>query len=93
MNLDDAASRIREKLAGSGFDRSVKLDLKGLGVILIDGPSVTAGDGEAECTISMSADDFGDLVAGDLSPTSAFMTGKMKIDGDLSAAMALSQLI
>jgi putative sterol carrier protein len=93
MNLEAAAAKIREKLAGSGFDRSIKLDLEGAGAILIDGASVSVGDGEADCTISMSADDFEDLLSGDLNPTSAFMTGKMKIDGDMSAAMALSQLI
>jgi len=30
--------------------------------------------------------------AGDLNPTAAFMQGKLKIEGDMSVAMALSQL-
>jgi putative sterol carrier protein len=93
MNLEAAAAKIREKLTGSGFGRSVKLDLQGAGTILIDGANISTADGDADCTISMSADDFEDLMSGDLSPTTAFMTGKMKIDGDMAAAMALSQLI
>ncbi len=33
------------------------------------------------------------LVSGDLNPTTAFMTGKIKIEGDMSVAMALSQVL
>lgn len=93
MNLDTVAAQMREKLAASGFDRSVKFDLKGAGTILVDGAEISMADGDADCTITMSAEDFEALLSGDLNPTMAFMTGKMKIDGDMSAAMALSQLI
>ncbi|TAM98517.1 MAG: sterol-binding protein, partial [Rhizobiaceae bacterium] len=33
------------------------------------------------------------LLAGELSPTAAFMQGKLKVSGDMSIAMALSQVI
>jgi putative sterol carrier protein len=33
------------------------------------------------------------MISGELNPTTAFMTGKIKIEGDMSVAMALSQLI
>jgi putative sterol carrier protein len=93
MSLDTIAAQIREKVAGSGFDRSVKFDLKDAGAIVIDGANVSVGDGEADCTITMSLDDFIALTKGELNPTSAFMTGKMKITGDMSVAMALSQVL
>jgi putative sterol carrier protein len=38
-------------------------------------------------------DDFQDLLAGDLNPTAAFMTGKIKVAGDMTVAMALSQIV
>lgn len=93
MSLDSIAAKIGERLADSGFDKSVKFDLGEAGAIMIDGTSVSTGDGDADCTISMSKDDFESLVAGELNPTAAFMQGKMKVDGDMSAAMALSQVL
>lgn len=93
MNVDTVAGQIREKLAGSGFDRSVKIDLGTAGTILLDGTSVSTENGDADCTISIAPDDFEALLSGDLSPTSAFMTGRMTVKGDMTAAMALSQLI
>ncbi|PSM18890.1 MULTISPECIES: SCP2 sterol-binding domain-containing protein [Nitratireductor] len=93
MSLDSIAAKIGERLADSGFDKSVKFDLGEAGAIMIDGTSVSTGGGEADCTISMSKDDFESLVAGELNPTAAFMQGKMKVDGDMSAAMALSQVL
>ncbi|RUZ70765.1 sterol-binding protein, partial [Mesorhizobium sp. M7A.F.Ca.US.006.01.1.1] len=43
--------------------------------------------------IKLSLDDLDSLIAGDLNPTMAFMTGKIKVEGDMTVAMALSQLI
>jgi len=93
MSLDKIAAKIGERLSSTGFERSVKIDLGADGAILIDGESASVGDGDADCTISMSMDNFESLIAGDLNPTAAFMTGKMKVAGDMSAAMALSQAL
>ena len=93
MSVQDIAAKMQERVAGSGFDKSVKFDLKGEGVIVIDGASVSTADAPADCTITMSMEDFQEMVAGELNPTAAFMQGKMKIDGDMSVAMALSQLM
>ena len=62
-------------------------------MIVIDGATISTTDAPADCTIKLSLSDLEDLIAGDLSPTTAFMTGKIKIEGDMSVAMALSQLI
>jgi len=95
MSLDQIAAKIGERLSATGFDRSVKIDLGADGAILIDGQSATVGDGDgdADCTIAMSMENFEALIAGDLNPTAAFMMGKMKVAGDMSAAMALSQVL
>lgn len=93
MSIETIAAKIGERVAGSGFDKSVKFNLTGAGVVVIDGTSVSTTDSDADCTITMALDDFEALVAGDLNPTTAFMTGKMKIDGDMTVAMALSQVL
>ncbi|MEO3384861.1 SCP2 sterol-binding domain-containing protein [Mesorhizobium sp. CAU 1741] len=93
MTIDDIADKIRERVAGSGFDKSVKFDLGSDGIIVVDGQTVTTQDAGTDCTITMSKDDFESLAAGELNPTMAFMSGKLKVDGDMSVAMQLSQIL
>ena len=93
MGVREIAEQLRPKVESSGFDRSVKFDTGADGVIVIDGSTVSTADGPADCTIKLSLGDLEDLISGDLNPTTAFMTGKLKIEGDMSVAMALSQFV
>ncbi|MEM9062760.1 MAG: SCP2 sterol-binding domain-containing protein [Pseudomonadota bacterium] len=91
--VDAAAEALRGKVGSSGFDGSVKFELTGEGVIRIADGDVHTDDGDADCTISADPDVFKDLFEGELDPTAAYMTGKIKIDGDMSVAMKLSSLL
>ena len=93
MGVQEIADQIKPKVESAGFDRSVKFDTGADGVIVIDGSTISTDDQETDCTIKLSLSDLEDLVSGDLSPTTAFMTGKIKIEGDMSVAMALSQFV
>lgn len=93
MGVEAVVEKIRSRVESSGFHSSVKFDTGADGVIVIDGASISTTDAPADCTIKLSLDDLESLVAGDLSPTTAFMTGKIKVEGDMSVAMALSQII
>ena len=93
MGIEEIAEQIRPKVESSGFDRSVKFDTGADGVIVIDGETISTTDAPTDCTIKLSLDDLEALIAGDLNPTMAFMTGKIKVEGDMSVAMALSQFI
>jgi putative sterol carrier protein len=57
------------------------------------GGKITKGDGEANCTITVGAQDFVDIVNGKTNAQMAFMTGKLKVAGDMGLAMKLSQLL
>lgn len=50
-------------------------------------------DGSADCTITMTEENFLALTKGDLNPQMAFMTGKIKVAGDLSKAMKLQKVL
>jgi putative sterol carrier protein len=97
MSLDTLTSQVREKVgAHSGLDATVKFDL-GEGVIFVDGKSspnsVSNDDKDADCTITISRENFEKLIAGDLDPTTAYMFGKLKVAGNMGVAMKLSKVI
>jgi hypothetical protein len=60
----------------------------------LPGGAVAAGAvAGARCTVSMADADFLKLVSGKLNAQMAFMTGKIKIQGDMGLAMKLQQLL
>jgi putative sterol carrier protein len=93
MSMEAIAEKMRSRVESSGFDRSVKFDCGADGVVVIDGTSISTADAPADCTIKLDKDDLEALIAGELNPTTAFMQGKIKVEGDMSVAMALSQVI
>jgi putative sterol carrier protein len=50
-------------------------------------------NGQVNCTLTMKSDVFNNMVTGKLKPTSAFMSGKLKIKGDMGLAMKLEKLM
>ena len=93
MGVQEIADKMKSRVESSGFDRSVKFDTGSDGVIVIDGATISTTDSDADCTIKLTLDDLESLITGELNPTMAFMTGKIKIEGDMSVAMALSQIL
>ena len=91
--LNAAADKLRAQMSGNELDGSVKFDIEDLGAIRIDGAEVSVDDGDADCTISADLETFQAMVSGDLDPTAAFMSGKLRIDGDMSKAMQLSSVL
>jgi putative sterol carrier protein len=57
-------------------------------------PNVAAGtSATANCTITVASKDFVDIKTGKLSGQMAFMTGKLKIAGDMGLAMKLQKIL
>jgi putative sterol carrier protein len=80
----------------AGVSNSYLFDIEGDGQWLVDvrdgKVTVTEGGGDADATISTSSETFAKIVAGEQNPTTAYMTGKLKIKGDMGAAMKLQKL-
>ena len=87
-----AATTLNEKLGGD-FDGSAKFVITDEGVIMLDGTGATVGDGDADVTMTADADTFRDIIDGDLNPTTAFMSGRLTIDGDMGTAMKLASAL
>ena len=75
--------------------KTVKIDFGGEGAVLLDGAKqlVSEDDGAADTTIKVSWDDWQALAAGQLDGMTAFMTGKLKVEGDMSNAMQLQGVL
>jgi putative sterol carrier protein len=80
----------------AGMNNTYVFDVEDAGtwtVKVVDGAvQVSEGAEEADCTISASEETFAKIVAGESNATSAYMTGKLKIAGDIGAALKLQKL-
>jgi putative sterol carrier protein len=96
-NLESYTNTIREKVgADAGLKASIKFAFTEGGALFIDGKSspnrVSNEDAPADCTVKVSLEDFDKLMSRKLDPTTAFMMGKIKIEGDMGVAMRLGKL-
>ena len=80
----------------AGMTSSYVFDIDGAGQwrVEVDDGKVTVSDGagDADAVISTSQETFEKIIAGEQNPTSAYMTGKLKVKGDMGAAMKLQKL-
>jgi len=93
--FDGLAERVpAERIAG--MNNTYVFEIEGAGtwtVAIADGSiTVTEGAGEADCTFAASEETFEKIVAGEQNATTAYMTGKLKIKGDMGAAMKLQKI-
>jgi putative sterol carrier protein len=89
--MTKAVDAMNHKISG-GFDGIAKFVIEDEGQIVVDSEGARQGDDEADVTLFASLDTFRAMMEGDLNPTAAFMTGKLKIDGDMGKAMQLAQV-
>jgi len=75
--------------------KKVKLHFGDEGAITLDGQAnqVTEDDGAADTTLKVSWTDWQAMAAGQLDGMTAFMTGKLKVEGDMSNAMQLQGVL
>ena len=95
MTKSELAAAMNEKSAWLPGKR-VKIDFGGAeGALLLDGQAnqVTEEDGTADTTIKVSWQDWQDMSEGRLDGMTAFMQGKLKVEGDMSNAMQLQGVL
>lgn len=87
--IDTIVAALNEKLGGS-FDNKAKFIVGDEGSIIVDGDGARASDDDAEVTLTVDAETIQSILQGETNPTTAFMTGKLAVEGDMSIAMQLS---
>ena len=94
MTKQELVQRMQENSAWVP-GKKVKIDFGGEGPVMLDGVGnqVSEDDGDAETTIRVSWDDWQQLAAGQLDGMTAFMMGKLKVEGDMSNAMQLQGVL
>ncbi len=94
MTKNELAAAMNEKSAWLPGKR-VKIDFGSEGVVMLDGQAnqVTEEDGAADTTIKVSWQDWQDMSEGKLDGMTAFMQGKLKVEGDMSNAMQLQGVL
>ena len=89
--VNAAVEKLNEKIGS--FGSTAKFVIEDEGAIMIDENGARAGDEEAEGTLFASRDTFEGILDGSVNPATAFMTGKLKIDGNMGTAMQLGQAL
>lgn len=95
-SVSELTATLRDKVAGAAaFGKKIKFVIDD-GVILLDGttspPAVGNADDDADVTISGSTADLVKIMNRQMNAQMALMLGKIKLKGDMMAAMALTKL-
>lgn len=95
-------TKVTAGLAGAigedcGLNGRVRLDFGPDGTVLVDARArpnrVTSDGGEADCTLQIAIADFVEMAQGRLNGTTAFMTGRLKIRGDMALAVRFGNVL
>ena len=94
MTKSEMAAQLNEKGAWLP-GKKVKLDFGSEGVVMLDGAAnaVTEEDGPADTTIKVAWEDWQAMADGKLDGMTAFMQGKLAVEGDMSNAMQLQGVL
>jgi putative sterol carrier protein len=88
-----AVKTLQERMEGKSLPGTVKFVIADEGTVFIDEQEVRAEDAPADCTMTASAETFEGILDGDINPTAAFMSGRLKVEGDMGLAMKLGALL
>lgn len=98
MTLQTIIDGLQDKVGEDcGLGSVVKFDFGDQGSVILDAsqvPNIVSTEGaDPDCTMVISVEDFMAMAEGSLDGVSAFMTGRLKVSGDMGIAMKLGALL
>ncbi len=91
--LQKAIVSLKEKMGDDQVEGSIKFEIENVGTIVIKEGEVKESEEDTDCTLSGELETFMDIFNGNLSSTSAFMSGKLKIEGSMGTAMKYNSIL
>jgi len=98
MSLEIVVDGLKQKIGEDcGLGAIVKFDFGDRGKVILDATQVpnlvSTTDTDTDCTMIISLENFLAMAEGSLDGASAFMSGRLKIQGDMSIAMKLGAIL
>ncbi|MDG2018213.1 MAG: SCP2 sterol-binding domain-containing protein [Porticoccaceae bacterium] len=98
MTLQTIVDGLQKKVGDDcGLGSVVKFDFGDQGSIILDAtqfPNLVSTEGaDPDCTMIINIDDFMAMADGSLDGASAFMTGRLKVEGNMGIAMKLGAIL
>jgi len=99
MTLEEITAQMQTRVTEKGAidGKIVKFDFGDDGKLTLDGvsdpASVNNDDAEADCTVIVDIEVFESIASGEENAQMAFMSGKLKVEGDMSIAMQLGSIL
>lgn len=98
MSIDTIEQQMKANaMQFAGLNAVVKFDFGPEGSLYIDGksnpPTIDRTGPEPDTTLAIASGDLIKIQQGQLAPTMAFMTGKLKVTGNMGVAMKLSSML
>jgi len=85
-----AVVALNQKLEGEGIEGTAQFNIENEGSMYLDSTGAHEGEADADVTFTADADTLQEIFEGSLNPTTAFMSGRLTIDGDMGMAMKLA---
>jgi len=98
MSLESDTDDLRQRAGRApSLGYKVKFAIGDGGFVHWDGtttpPAIGNGDDDADTTITISLENLEKLLSGDLDPTFAYATGKIKVEGSVGVALKMASLL
>ena len=91
--IQNAILSLEERMSNQEIDGSIKFEIEDIGSIVITDGEVKESEEDTDCVLSGNLETFMDIFNGEISSTTAFMSGKLKIDGSMGTAMKYNSIL
>lgn len=90
--LNEFAAAVTARAKGR-IKGTVRLDMPDIGRLLVDETGAIISDDPAEITLTAKSGVFRNIFDGSQNPATAFMTGKLKVDGNPMRALKIGEIL